>query len=75
MKTANNISSNLKLLSNPDNTVLFVVNTGKASEHCHNPESLRHYTIESIHQRAEAVTPVLKNILDYCPPEHEEFEE
>jgi hypothetical protein len=75
MKVATNISSSSKSLASPANTVIILVTNAKPSEHCHNPESLQHYTIESIHQRAETVTPLLKRILDYCPPEHEEFEE
>jgi hypothetical protein len=39
-------------------------------EHCHDTEASPFYTIEEIHIRAETITPLLKNILDFRPPEH-----
>jgi len=37
------------------------------------PDSL--YSIEEIHVRAETMTPLLKEILDFHPPEHWEINE
>jgi hypothetical protein len=73
MNAATNTGSNLP--ANPANLVLIVTTSARTTEHCHNSEHPRHYTIESIHERADAVTPLLKKILDYSPPGHAEFED
>ena len=70
MKTATNIHPDPKLLAGSANPVLIVVNNGKPLEHCLVSEHLPHCTIETIHERAETVTPLLKEILDKWPPEH-----
>lgn len=60
-----NISSGPKLLDNSLNPVLMAAITVSTS-----PEHLPHCTLETIRERAETVTPVLQEILDYWPPEH-----
>jgi hypothetical protein len=47
------------LLANPLHPALMVVTTGSPPEH------LPHCTIETIRERAETVTPLLKEILDH----------
>lgn len=62
MNAAINISSDPKLLTNTPNTVLMAMTTGT-------PEHLPHCTVETIRERAETVTPLLKEILENSPPE------
>jgi hypothetical protein len=65
MNTSLNISSGLKLLDNPANPALMAAMTvGTPSEH------LPHCTVETIRERAETMTPLLKEILEHWPTEH-----
>jgi hypothetical protein len=64
MNAAINISSGPKLLADPTNPVLMAVTTNTPPEH------LPHCTVETIRERAETVTPLLKEILDHWPTEH-----
>jgi hypothetical protein len=70
MNAAINICSGPKLLANPPNPVLMVVATGNLTGSRHASEHLPHCTIETIRERAETVTPLLKEILDHWPAEH-----
>ena len=70
MNTAINISSGTKLLDNPANPVVIMIAAGNPPEHCTAPEHLPHCTVETIRERAETVTPLLKEMLDYWPSEH-----
>jgi hypothetical protein len=63
MEAVQNISSSPKLLAYPPDPVLTVVTIGTPPEH------LPHCTVETIRQRAETVTPLLKDILEHTPPE------
>jgi len=69
MNTAINICSGPKLLANPANPVL-VATAGNPLEQCLVSEHLPHCTVETIRERAETVTPLLKGILDHWPTEH-----
>lgn len=64
MNAAINISSGPKLLADPTNAVLMTVTTATPPEH------LPHCTVETIRERAETITPLLKEILDHCSTEH-----
>jgi hypothetical protein len=44
--------------------------THESSEHRHDSEAKPHYTIEEIRLRVETVTPLLREIRDYRPPDH-----
>jgi hypothetical protein len=72
MSGAINISSGPKLLANPPNPVPIVVvaGIGNPSEQCRVSEHLPHCTVETIRERAETMTPLLKEMMDYWPPEH-----
>jgi hypothetical protein len=70
MNAAINICSGPKLLANPVNPVLFVVIDGNPLAQGSPSEHLPHCTIETIRERAETVTPLLREILDHWPPEH-----
>ena len=59
-----NICSGPKLLADSMNPVLMVVTTGTPPEH------LPHCTLDNIRERAETVTPLLKEILEHWPTEH-----
>jgi hypothetical protein len=63
MNATINISSGPKLLTNPPNAVLMVVTAVTPPEH------LPRCTVETIRERAETVTPLLKEILEHSPPE------
>ena len=70
MNAATNIGSDSKLLAGSPSPVLTIVDRGNPLEACRVSEHLPHCTIENIHERAEALTPLLKEILEKCPPEH-----
>jgi hypothetical protein len=59
-----------EVAGDPANPVLIVVTNGNPLEHCDVSEHFPHYTIEAIRERAETVTPLLKGIPDFWPPEH-----
>jgi len=65
MNAAINISPGPKLLGNPTNPVLMAAMTVGSP-----PEHLPHCTLETIRERAETVTPLLKEILEHWPTEH-----
>jgi hypothetical protein len=69
MNESINICSGPKLLANPPNPVLFVVTNGNPLEHGYVSEHLPHCSVETIRERAETVTPLLKEILDHWPSE------
>jgi len=56
----------------PDGAKLLPVTAanGKSSEHQCAYETRPLYTVEEIRLRVETVTPLLKEILDFRPPEH-----
>jgi hypothetical protein len=66
MNATSTISTGTKLLAD-----------GKANnklpEHNHESAPASLYTIEEIHIRAEMMTPLLKEILDFHPPVHVEI--
>jgi hypothetical protein len=65
MNTTINICSGPKMLDNPPNPVLMAaLMAGTPSEH------LPHCTVETIRERAETMTPLLKEILEHWPTEH-----
>jgi hypothetical protein len=70
MNTVINICSGSKLPADPPNPVHFVVTNGNPLEHGYVSEHLPHCTVETIRERAETVTPLLKEILEHWPPEH-----
>lgn len=69
METATNKYADSKLIESPCAPLLIVFTGGVSAECGHFSGTLPHCTIETIHARAEAVTPLLREILDHCPPE------
>jgi hypothetical protein len=65
MNTSLNISSGPKLLDNPPNPGLMAAMMVGTP-----PEHLPHCTVETIRERAETMTPLLKEILEHWPTEH-----
>jgi hypothetical protein len=69
MNAAINISSGPKLLADSTNPVC-IITAGNPSEQGQVSEHLPHCTVETIRERAETVTPLLKEILEHWPTEH-----
>jgi len=69
MNAAINISSGPKLLADPTNPAL-IITAGTPPKHCPAPEHLPHCTVETIRERAETMTPLLKEILEHWPTDH-----
>ncbi len=70
MEAVINICPDPKLLANSANPTVIGISHGNPPESGHVSESPRHYTIENIRARAETVTPLLSEILNYWPKEH-----
>ena len=66
-------SANPKLLADGVKLFPFVADNNESLEQHHGLEPHQLYTIEEIHVRAETVTPLLKEILDYQPVPHWEI--
>lgn len=64
MNAALDISSGSKLLANPTNPAL-IITAGTPSDAGRVSEHPSHYTVETIRERAETVTPLLKEILEH----------
>lgn len=69
MNAAINISSGPKLLANPANPAL-IVTAGSPPESGRVSKHRPHCTIETIRERAEMVTPTLKEMMEHWPAEH-----